>query len=381
MSAAPPAPAPAPAAGAPGATAPLAPAGSPRGGSRVGADFVAALAAAAPRAGEASPPDGAHPPASPPLAAAAREPAALLSGLLWRSGERDASAAPAPGDAAAPPLATQQPAAPQIPAPQIPAPQAAVPQAAVQQAAALRPAPPRAERIDADRPDWPLPSPAPPAPDERALRAAPAAPDAVARPAAGEPAAAPVLFDGLVSATPVVETHLPPARWPQALQRLAEAAETARPALVAAATSEAAPRPVAQVLRLTLDPERLGAVSVTLRLRGGALEARLGIERPETVALVESRRGELVEAFRRAGYEIGEIVLTPAQEGRLRPGPETGSAAHDPARESSDDRARRDGDRSGSRGDDAPRRDGGSDQPRREPRRRDAGAVFGAGSA
>ena len=375
MSAAPPAPAPPPAAGAPGPAGPLAPAGSPRAAGRAGADFVAALAAAlaaaAPRAGEAPPPDGARPPAAPPLAAA------LLSDLLWRAGERDASAAPASADAAASPLATQQAAAPQIPAPQTAFPQAAFPRAAAPQTAAPPPASPQTERIEPGRLDGPRPSPGQPAPGERALRVAPASPDDVARPAAETPVAAPVAVDWLGPAAPVVETHLPPARWPQALHRLAEAAETARPAFAAAAPPDAAPRPVAQVLRLALDPERLGAVSVTLRLRGGALEARLGIERPETVALVESRRGELVEAFRRAGYEVGDIVLTPAQEGRLRPGPETGSAAHDPARDSTDDRARRDGGEP--RGDDAPRRDGESDQPRRQPRRRDADAVFRAG--
>lgn len=366
-------------------------AGAPRAPQREAAAFVAALASAAQgsaraerraqigapqieapqtgasqkaawRAGEAQAPPAATP-------SGAREPAPFRADRMWRLGEAFAAAPAADGaapqipqQAATPP--TGEAVAPPVPAlPGVPA----APAAADEIPPEFSPGPDRAA------------APAPPrlAPGAETPRAELAAHVRAAARPADEPAR--IAFETLPPAGPVVETHLPPARWPQALHRLAEAAQTAAPALAAPTPDEAAPRPVAQVLRLALEPERLGAVSVTLRLRGGALEARLDIERPETAALVEARRGELVEAFRRSGYEIGEIVLTPAQESRLRHGPDPGSSAHAPSRDPSDDRARRDGaDRGESRGEDAPRRGRDGEAERRDPRRRDSGAGLGA---
>ncbi len=373
-----PAPSRPPLTGAP-AGLPSAASAGPRAAPRAGADFVAALLAAAPRAAPAV----ARAPSTPPSGAGD---AAALSERLWRADEANAPAAAASA-APAPPAAAPSPAIAVIAAAPLAAPAPQVAASRVDASAPPRAAPP-ADRIAEDRPAPPPPAALPPsAGDRRRLETAFAASGRAAAAPADASAAAPASIESLAPAASlvIVETHLPPARWPQALHRLAEAAGTARPALAAVETSDVASRPAAQVLRLALDPERLGAVSVTLRLRGGALEARLEIDRPETVALVESRRGELVEAFRRAGYEIGDIVLTPAQEGRLRHGLDTGSAAHDPARDSRDDQARRDsgGERGAARGDDPPRRgrDDETGQDRREPRRRDAGAVFRAGAA
>jgi len=179
-------------------------------------------------------------------------------------------------------------------------------------------APPRAVRDD-------------PAPDAARARA-PLSPHAVGAPAPARDEApsqdhaqpragfdeagpsAPSLRDALATnVAPLVETHLPPARWPQAIGAIGEGAAALRPRLAEASDEAAGPAAArVGVLRLALDPERLGAVSVTLRLRGGELEARILAQTGETAALIESRRGELADALRKAGYEIGALHVAHA---------------------------------------------------------------------
>lgn len=189
------------------------------------------------------------------------------------------------------------------------------------------------------------PSAAPPAPAcEDAPRDAGLAPGAdAARPvAAARPEAPTVGLEALAAAR-----HLPPARIEAAPTMLGEAAAAARPALLEAPAS---PPPTA-ALRLALTPAGLGEIEVTLRLRGGRLEAVLAADRPDTAALVESRRGELNDALRRAGYEVDPAAVA----ARLRPvEPSAATAPADP---------RGDGDR------DAPRQDG---RGRESPAGRDA---------
>ncbi|MBL8586913.1 MAG: flagellar hook-length control protein FliK [Methylobacteriaceae bacterium] len=153
-----------------------------------------------------------------------------------------------------------------------------------------------------------------------------------------------------------VETHLLPARWPQTVERIVAAADEARAAAAAApAAPDAPPRPAMNLLRLTLEPERLGAVTVTLRLRGDALEARLATERPETAALLEGRRAELSDALRRAGYEIEQWSFTPAPPAveparRGEAAREAAQERREPGEQRRDDGAQDDGGRRGDRG-------------------------------
>lgn len=99
--------------------------------------------------------------------------------------------------------------------------------------------------------------------------------------------------------------HLPPARLEGAAAALGEAALGARPALLDAP----ALAPPASMLKLALSPAGLGEIEVTLRLRGGRLEAAIGVDRPETAALVERVRGELSDALRRAGYDVDPAAV------------------------------------------------------------------------
>lgn len=119
--------------------------------------------------------------------------------------------------------------------------------------------------------------------------------DRVAAPAFAGPDAA------AVGVAPLAATrHLPPAGLDAAAARIGAAAAASAPLL---ANAPANPAPVGS-LRLALTPTGLGEIEVTLRLRGGRLEASLAADRPETAALVEARRGEIADALRAAGYEV-----------------------------------------------------------------------------
>jgi hypothetical protein len=211
------------------------------------------------------------------------------------------------------------------------------------------------------------------APGGRALRAAPAATDGGESVASGDASplgpgatlptaaalhdAAPVALDAVIATR-----HLPPARIEAAPAVLGEAAAAARPALIEAPAN---PPPATQ-LRLALTPQGLGEIEVTLRLRGGRLEASLAADRPATAALVESRRGDLADALRRAGYDVDPAAVA----ARVRPVEPTTEAAR--SAETGRDADRRDFSRERGAGErhEGARPDGGRQEGARDQNRR-----------
>jgi flagellar hook-length control protein FliK len=124
----------------------------------------------------------------------------------------------------------------------------------------------------------------------------------------GAPALAPVAIGAVAS-----ERHLAPA-----------APETTASSSVAPTTAPSEPAPrlsmPAQSIRLTLDPGGLGEVDVSLRLRAGRLDARLTTQGVDAAAALETRRGDIADALRRAGYEIDGAGLTVALRGSEKAG-------------------------------------------------------------
>jgi hypothetical protein len=62
-------------------------------------------------------------------------------------------------------------------------------------------------------------------------------------------------------------------------------------------------------LRLQLDPQHLGGVTVTMRLAGTRLELRVEAEQPETARLIGKDKSLIVAKLQSAGYELDTLVI------------------------------------------------------------------------
>jgi hypothetical protein len=122
-------------------------------------------------------------------------------------------------------------------------------------------------------------------------------------------------------------------------RHLAPAAALDAAALSPASTvADPIERPVAapaHSMRLTLSPQGLGEIDVTLRLRAGRLDAVVAAERPEAAAAVETRRADLADALRRAGYEVDGAGLS-IETRRADPGAASNPSGDSPSRSRED---------------------------------------------
>jgi hypothetical protein len=82
----------------------------------------------------------------------------------------------------------------------------------------------------------------------------------------------------------------------------------------AAATTSATPAVSGGVVTLALDPEHLGRVSITLRMRADTVDIKIEVERPQTLALLEKDKHLLTAAVDAAGRN-GAVDLTPGVAG------------------------------------------------------------------
>ncbi|QBR70681.1 hypothetical protein CU048_04635 [Beijerinckiaceae bacterium] len=64
-----------------------------------------------------------------------------------------------------------------------------------------------------------------------------------------------------------------------------------------------------QILRLRLEPETLGGVTIRMRLLGARLDLQLAAERPDTMRLMEKDKDLLADKLRSAGYVMDALVI------------------------------------------------------------------------
>lgn len=64
-----------------------------------------------------------------------------------------------------------------------------------------------------------------------------------------------------------------------------------------------------QILRLKLEPENLGGVTVRMRLLGTRLDLQVEAERPETMRLIKKDKDLLADKLRSAGYAMDALVI------------------------------------------------------------------------
>jgi len=175
------------------------------------------------------------------------------------------------------------------------------------------------------QPDEPI-LPEPGAPEERSAdetRETESAPPRSADPPDRQPASRNTVAPQLRRAAdagpapplPVAATALPlpvdtqPERPFASLPRQVADAIAARIPPPPAAGTMAAPGPV-RVMTIRLDPAELGAVTVRMRLAGGALELHFHAETEATADLLERDRHALSEILRASGYEPGLLSVS-----------------------------------------------------------------------
>ncbi|MBO0733857.1 MAG: flagellar hook-length control protein FliK [Methylocapsa sp.] len=72
-----------------------------------------------------------------------------------------------------------------------------------------------------------------------------------------------------------------------------------------------------QILRLQLDPENLGNVTVKMRLAGAKLDLHIEAEKPETARLIGTDKEFLAARLRSEGYAIDSITIASPPPGSL----------------------------------------------------------------
>ena len=68
--------------------------------------------------------------------------------------------------------------------------------------------------------------------------------------------------------------------------------------------------------RLTLEPEHLGPVALTVRVEQGSVSAHFRAETPAAQRWIETHQQELRSGLREQGLEVKEVVVTTDPDGR-----------------------------------------------------------------
>ena len=68
--------------------------------------------------------------------------------------------------------------------------------------------------------------------------------------------------------------------------------------------------------RLTLEPEHLGPVALTVRIDQGSVSAHFRAETPAAHRWIETHQQELRSGLREQGLEVKEVVVTTDPDGR-----------------------------------------------------------------
>jgi flagellar hook-length control protein FliK len=102
------------------------------------------------------------------------------------------------------------------------------------------------------------------------------------------------------------------------------------PATASRVIVETAVQNANSLVELTLTPEELGRVKMTLSAQDGALSLSISAERPETLDLLRRNADSLLRDFRDLGYSSVDFQFQQNGRGRSSPAPETTEAADTP---------------------------------------------------
>jgi hypothetical protein len=115
-----------------------------------------------------------------------------------------------------------------------------------------------------------------------------------------------------------------PAGGAQILKKNGQAAPSSGPFELAGGASRPVMPSGVTILRLRLEPEDLGGVTVKMRLAGARLDLQVEAEQPETARLIDKDRDLLAGKLQSAGYAVDALVINSRGQQAEHPRPSPG---------------------------------------------------------